>query len=156
MSSPRVLRTRMWRLAIACVIACLLPALISLAAESDTEESPLTPYLAVDINPDGSSSPVYMTPFGDGFLCRARHVDTGTELWFSDGTPDGTYLVKDLNPVGDSYPGPFFPLGGIVVFSAYDSDDARQLWQTDGTITGTQSSRISARPPAATVSVSGF
>ena len=60
------------------------------------------------------------------------------ELWFSDGTSDGTNLVK---LVGD---GSVFgmaekltPVGNQVFFGGYDSEAGLELWKSDGTEAGT-------------------
>jgi ELWxxDGT repeat protein len=104
-----------------------------------------------DINPGPSSS------FGssDGFNTDGNFVPlsieheglllfgaddgvSGTELWRSDGTAEGTFRVQDL------VPGPFSshlawltPFDGSIVFATGLS--ANFLWRTDGTPEGTES-----------------
>jgi len=100
-------------------------------------------FLVKDIFPGrGPSFPRDFTPLGDGrmlFTALDGIGTHGTELWVTNGTPEGTYLVKDI------YPGPvFFPpksftaLGdGRAVFSANDSINGYEPWVTDGTANGT-------------------
>jgi ELWxxDGT repeat protein len=69
----------------------------------------------------------------------------GTELWRTDGTPEGTYMVKDIREgpfgsMGDSSWGGdyFFPVGDQVLFGANDGVHGTEWWITDGTSQGTQ------------------
>ncbi|MGY6534974.1 MAG: ELWxxDGT repeat protein, partial [Pararhodobacter sp.] len=73
------------------------------------------------------------------FSARSLTVGGGFELWFSDGTEEGTRLVRDINPgPGDSAPRALTPLNdGRVVFSAIEPETGRGLWITDGTEAGT-------------------
>lgn len=76
-------------------------------------------------------------------------ASTGSELWLSDGTVDGTQLIKDIDPATgtnglglpfaySSDPSGFVNLGGLVYFAATTSQDhGRELWRTDGTAAGT-------------------
>jgi ELWxxDGT repeat protein len=66
-------------------------------------------------------------------------VNTGVELWKTDGTTAGTVLVKDINSTGDSYP------SGLVrsdidkwFFTAEDGIHGQEIWITDGTEAGTK------------------
>jgi len=71
----------------------------------------------------------------------------GSELWKTDGTPEGTELVKDIWPGPDgSRPGslrwpsrPWFEpvMGGELYFRANQPDTGYELWKTDGTPSGT-------------------
>jgi ELWxxDGT repeat protein len=74
----------------------------------------------------------------------ANHPDTGTELWRTDGTPEGTFLVKDITPGGASSFTDYFQalpefaaIGTTLFFAAKDDDHGWELWQTDGTPAGT-------------------
>ena len=107
---------------------------------SNSDESPLTPYLVVDINPDGNSWPVYMTLLDGAFLCRAIHSETGQELGRSDGTPEGTFLVKHMNPIIEEEDGEIDYLAavdGLLFFRADDGTHGDELWMSDGTEGGT-------------------
>lgn len=71
----------------------------------------------------------------------------GTELFRTDGTPEGTRIVKDIHPgPTDSFPGGITVLNGVAYFTADDSfitdDDGfaifdRELFRSDGTEAGT-------------------
>jgi ELWxxDGT repeat protein len=62
----------------------------------------------------------------------------GRELWFTDGTADGTRLVKDIDPAGSSNPYGFTALGdGRMLFAASTAATSTELWVSDGTEAGT-------------------
>ncbi len=66
--------------------------------------------------------------------------ETGTELWKTDGTPEGTILVKDIFE-GNQSSAPIFLLADVEnrgYFSAYTNETGHELWRTDGTEEGTQ------------------
>ncbi|MCB9880667.1 MAG: hypothetical protein H6832_13445 [Planctomycetes bacterium] len=66
-------------------------------------------------------------------LFQASTLETGAELFRSDGTPNGTFLVKDLSPGGrPSNPHGFVALEERVFFLADE-----RLFETDGTNAGT-------------------
>lgn len=60
-----------------------------------------------------------------------------SELWKSDGTPEGTVLVKDIDPLYDSSPREFAAFNGEVFFAASKFGLGSELWKTDGTEDGT-------------------
>lgn len=63
----------------------------------------------------------------------------GTELWRSDGTPEGTRMVADVQPgPGSSSPLYITSIGDSVVFSAATAGFGRELWISDGTAEGTR------------------
>ena len=62
----------------------------------------------------------------------------GSELWKTDGTPQGTSLVRDINNgIGASQLGNFVVVDTILYFFANDGIHGRELWKTDGTSKGT-------------------
>ncbi len=70
---------------------------------------------------------------------------TGTELWRSDGTAEGTALVRDIFPgpnvgfSGRSGIAHMTAAGGALYFQARDAAATGiELWKSDGTATGTQ------------------
>ena len=64
---------------------------------------------------------------------------SGSELWTSDGTPEGTRLVRDITPGPDgSNLFAFTPASGRVFFMA-QAADGTELWTSDGTTAGTRS-----------------
>ena len=82
--------------------------------------------------PPADLTDVHGTLFFAGF-----QEATGTELWKSDGTPEGTVLVEDIRPGPDSLdPIDLVALGGTVLF---DARMASGLWRSDGTAAGTTS-----------------
>ena len=60
-----------------------------------------------------------------------------TELWFSDGTQEGSRLVLDINPDGSSNPSFPVEVNGIVYFGAEVANNQYRLWRTDGSTAGT-------------------
>ena len=73
---------------------------------------------------------------------------SGTELYRTDGTFDGTYMVKDINldeydndsGTGGSGPYNFTVVDNTLFFTAYDGTsggNGTALWKSDGTETGT-------------------
>ena len=99
--------------------------------------------LLKDIYPGFSSSnPSSLVTLANGkvlFSAAADAVDTGLELWITDGTATGTKLLKDLYPgPSGSAPTNLTKLGnGKVIFSASDGTSNGNLWVSDGTATGT-------------------
>jgi ELWxxDGT repeat protein len=74
-----------------------------------------------------------MAALGDGLVFEADDGVTGIELWYSDGTPQGTVLVRDIQ-VGDRREpdtASLLSVGPFVYFAAED-DAGPQLWRTDG------------------------
>lgn len=71
--------------------------------------------------------------FSAGPATRAGEdfVLTDTELWTSDGTPEGTTEVADIDPDGSSMPRGFVKFGGAILFSASDGAHGRELWRFD-------------------------
>ena len=65
-------------------------------------------------------------------------VDSGVELWASDGTSEGTRLVKDIVP-GHTSSGPMHltNVDGTLFFVA-TTDSGAELWSSDGSNAGTQ------------------
>jgi ELWxxDGT repeat protein len=63
---------------------------------------------------------------------------SGSELWKSDGTSEGTVMVKDIHP-GEASSGPekFINVDGTLFFTASDGTHGQELWKSDGTSEGT-------------------
>lgn len=101
-----------------------------------------------------SSSPKRFTKVGDVLYFIARQVETGHELWKTDGTEAGTVMVKDINPGGcvrvivcaSGFDGigsefrftNFENIGGTIYFIADDGVHGEVLWKSDGTEAGTR------------------
>ena len=74
------------------------------------------------------------TPEGNTLYFRAWDPEHGTELWKTDGTPQGTALVRDILPgPASSDPQELTAAGGRLYFSARDAAHGRELWVSDGT-----------------------
>lgn len=101
-------------------------------------ENPDNPELAGDINtPLGteevSSFPKQLTPFQEGLLFSATDREHGNELWFSDGTEQGTLLLADIAPGSeDATPGDLAAVGDRAFFTARNVAAGRELWMTSG------------------------
>lgn len=77
---------------------------------------------------------------GNNAVMSAREVggSTGTDLWRTNGTPNGTFLLKDINPLGgNSFPSHFTKFNNWVMFDAYTDANGAELWRSDGTSGGT-------------------
>lgn len=75
---------------------------------------------------------------GGQIFFAGRDVETGIELWRSDGTEDGTRLVADIRPgPSGSVPERFVDVGGVAYFTADDGVHGAELWRSDGTEAGT-------------------
>src|SRR5207249_2478179 len=60
-----------------------------------------------------------LTEVNGTLFFTAFRPDTGTELWTSDGTEQGTVLVKDISPgTGSSGPSNLTNVNGTLFFSA--------------------------------------
>lgn len=101
-------------------------------------ENPAKPELVDDINTplgaeDASSFPKQLTPFQEGLLFSATDREHGNELWFSDGTEEGTLLLADIAPgSADASPGDLAVLGDRAFFTACNVSNGRELWMTSG------------------------
>ena len=95
------------------------------------------------------SRPDNLTHFKNGIIFSAYGTDKGNELWWTDGTYDGTQIVKDIfpndgsgTPCGNSsissFPGDFILTGDVLFFTACDGTHGRELWVTNGTESGTK------------------
>ncbi len=108
-----------------------------------TDGTPDGTVMVKDINPgydDYGSFPQDLTVAGDSRVFFTAHTDDiGRELYFSDGTTDGTHLVKDLLPgVNDVGPSNLTFVNGILLFALDDGQQGTELWCSDGTEAGTQ------------------
>jgi ELWxxDGT repeat protein len=100
---------------------------------------------------DQSSYPSNLTSVNGTLFFTANDGVTGTELWVSDGTANGTVMVEDINPEVDdngiaqsSSPQFLTNVDGTLFFTATGLDEnnqnqptGRELWKSDGTSEGT-------------------
>lgn len=83
-----------------------------------------------------SSHPEHFFVYDNKLLFNAYDTINGSELWVSDGTPNGTKIVKNINPTSHSNVRLFYEYNNKVYFQAKNSNGL-ELWVTDGTNTGT-------------------
>jgi ELWxxDGT repeat protein len=84
------------------------------------------------------SSPKNFTTIGNTTFFSASTETYGTELWKTDGTPNGTNRVKDIRPGnGNSIGGAFTNFNNTLYFTANDGVNGAELWKSDGTEAGT-------------------
>ncbi|MBO9521075.1 MAG: hypothetical protein J7518_06010 [Nocardioidaceae bacterium] len=94
-----------------------------------------------DINPGTSGSLPYAlhreAVLGGRLYFAAWGGDAqGTELWRTDGTPEGTELVEDIDPgAGSGNPSGFWVAGNALYFGARNDTGGQELWRTDGATT---------------------
>ena len=92
------------------------------------------PQLLKEFTHFGSFSASTQQVDGDTYFA-ANDGQTGTELWKTDGTVEGTSLVTDLNPglsrIESSSVREFVPFRDHVLFEA-SGNRPQQLWSTDG------------------------
>ena len=113
--------------------------------------------LLVDLRPNPSnygysfnsgSNPSNFVEFNGKLYFTANDGESGTSLFVSDGTAEGTQLLVDLNP-GSNYYGYYQPysnlsssskveFNGKLYFAANNGESGRELFVSDGTAEGTQ------------------
>jgi ELWxxDGT repeat protein len=104
-----------------------------------------TPAGTIRIFPDPAVSQI--VPFGSGFVFVGTNATSGTELWQSDGSVNGTTLLVDLDPgAGSSFPSLPVVLGNKLIFVTHGYNKASTLWVSDGSAAGTQ--QLLSIPPA--------
>jgi ELWxxDGT repeat protein len=97
--------------------------------------------VVIDVNKDYyNTDPVNLYAAGNVMYFAANgNNGLGSELWKTDGTPEGTVMVKDITtgPLSSNL-GNFCLVGNTVFFSAgSDAFGNIELWKTDGTTAGT-------------------
>ena len=89
--------------------------------------------LGVDpTDPELGSYPQYLANVNGTLFFAADDFDYGTELFKSDGTPNGTVMVSDLNTDGSSHPKHLTSFNNQVFFSAIGNDGERHVYRSDG------------------------
>jgi len=94
---------------------------------------------------DNGSNPRNFIEFSDRLYFTASAGVSGTEVWVSDGTGEGTQLLADIHPNDSQYSfenasfaQEFTVLGDRLFFAADNGENGRELWISDGTGEGTQ------------------
>ena len=92
-----------------------------------------------DVSPGASSStPSGLTNVNGTLFFSANTSANGSELWRSNGTPDGTFLVADIVPgAGSGIPRSLTNVNGVLLFTASTTAAGAELWRSDGTAAGT-------------------
>ncbi len=88
---------------------------------------------------DGSNPRNFVSDSSNnGFYFTAENSENGRELWYTNGTANGTRLIKDIY-VGDKSSNPvlYSIINGNLFFIANDGNHGTELWKTDGTNSGT-------------------
>lgn len=98
--------------------------------------------LVKDIAPGSNSSipEVIAADNKGGIFFHANTIVNGQELYYSDGTPNGTIMLKDINTAyrsGVPYTRGYY-MNGRFYFFAEDYFHGIELWETDGTPAGTK------------------
>ena len=107
-----------------------------------------TPTLIDIVSGAGASSPGRFTNVNNTVFFIASDPANGSELWKSDGTPDGTFLLKDIRlAAGGSRPAFLTNVNGTLFFDANDGTNGYELWKSDGTTAGTVLLRGFSRGP---------
>ncbi|MEN3943260.1 ELWxxDGT repeat protein [Prosthecobacter sp. SYSU 5D2] len=95
-----------------------------------------------DVNqetPVADESSKSMVKLGNTLYLAIDTPLTGSELWRSDGTLEGTQLVLDIVPgIGGSEPRNLTVVGNRVFFTALNAELGRDLWVTNGQAAGTR------------------
>jgi len=86
----------------------------------------------------------------------AEEIQTGEELWRSDGTEAGTHLVKDISPgTNSSTIRHFTAFEDRLYFFAPIPGSGLELWVTDGTASGTRLA-VELTPKSTSLNVTGM
>ncbi|MFE8596347.1 hypothetical protein [Archangium violaceum] len=126
------------RLPVGRSLACLALAVLGLTGRPSHAAGST---LLQDLRPGHDATPGTngpLTSLGNTVYFAGQSTSTGSEVWKSDGSPEGTVLVKEVLPGPESAnPSLFGELNGSLFFTARGSTLGTELWKTDGTPTGT-------------------
>ncbi|MFP2932330.1 ELWxxDGT repeat protein [Pyxidicoccus sp. 3LG] len=93
-----------------------------------------------DINPlpipGAGSQPNFLTAVNGALFFQARHETLGSELWRSDGTPEGTVVLDLVTGSANSAPNELTDVNGTLFFDGF-WPGTEALWKSDGTPQGT-------------------
>ncbi|MFN7735346.1 MAG: ELWxxDGT repeat protein [Pirellula sp.] len=92
-----------------------------------------------------TSGPYYVSPLSELVVANGNlyfqgyDLGTGSELWKSDGTPDGTVLVADSIPGSEGISPHFLMSDGMKVYFAGNTpENGMEPWVSDGTSANTK------------------
>ncbi|MEW4925776.1 ELWxxDGT repeat protein [Algibacter sp. 2305UL17-15] len=95
----------------------------------------------IELNFHEDSDPQNFVAFQNGFYFTAtdgNFENFGRELWYSDGTSEGTMMIKDIKQgQNSSSPSSLIIVGNTLYFPADDGIHGSELWKSDGTENGT-------------------
>jgi ELWxxDGT repeat protein len=120
----------------------LLAATLAATARALAVDTADPAALVKEINPStarvqlASAQPLIAS--GGNLFLAVGDANNGTELWVSDGSPDGTQLVREITP-GQAYTSleDLEDVNGTLFFSASANMGVFELWKSDGTEIGT-------------------
>lgn len=103
-------------------------------------------FMVKDIAPSGNGiglnlqfNPPISAQIGNFIYFAGYTPESGSELWRTNGSEQGTVLLKDLNSgSASSSPSGFSAVGGKSVFMAYTPEYGNELFVSDGTAGGTK------------------
>ncbi|MES2596249.1 MAG: ELWxxDGT repeat protein [Verrucomicrobiota bacterium] len=109
---------------------------------SDPDEFVVMPAPTVNANGElvfAGNAKLYFVATGFGL---STELNTGRELWVTDGSAANTKCVKDILPGGLASMDPsklsyLTVVGNTLYFVADDDVNGRELWKSDGTVAGT-------------------
>ncbi|MCB0666915.1 MAG: T9SS type A sorting domain-containing protein [Saprospiraceae bacterium] len=93
-------------------------------------------YLMIQIFQDRNISPAFTfhsAAVSNNYFFTAYTANFESELFYSDGTAQGSGLFLDLNPLGSSHPTNYYVWDDLLFFSCDDGEHGRELWVSDGT-----------------------
>jgi ELWxxDGT repeat protein len=68
----------------------------------------------------------------------ARNSENGSELWRTDGTPEGTFLLRNIAPgQASSNITELTSANNLLFFVATNGENGKEVWRSDGTVAGT-------------------
>ena len=88
---------------------------------------------------DGNSNPGNFIEYDGRVFFTASAPGSGTELWVTDGTEEGTELFLDIQEgAEDGAPSDFVVFQNQLWFTATTENEGAELWVSDGTVDGTE------------------